>query len=69
MNELLGLTLVELTETLRARKSSPVDLMKAVLSRIDETNGDLNAVVHMRDPPRNASAAARPVRSRGSRSG
>jgi aspartyl-tRNA(Asn)/glutamyl-tRNA(Gln) amidotransferase subunit A len=49
MHELLELTLVELTERLRARKASPVELMDATLARIDATHGDLNAVVAMRD--------------------
>ena len=49
MNELLKLTLVELTEALQKRKASPVELMEAVLARIDETHADLNAVVAMRD--------------------
>jgi Asp-tRNA(Asn)/Glu-tRNA(Gln) amidotransferase A subunit family amidase len=49
MNELLGFTLVELTEMLRARKASPVELMTAVLARIDATHADLNAVVALRD--------------------
>src|SRR5262245_9631275 len=50
MHELLSLTLVELTERLRARQASPVELMEAVLARIDETHGALNAVVVRRDP-------------------
>ena len=49
MNELLGLTLVELTAALRGRKASPVELMNAVLARIDATHGDLNAVVVVAD--------------------
>ena len=49
MNELLGLTLIELTERLRARQVSPIELMDAVLARVDETHHDLNAVVAMRD--------------------
>ena len=49
MHELLGLTLIELTEALRAKKASPVELMQAVLARIDETNPDLNAVVAMHE--------------------
>src|SRR5438552_12559289 len=49
MHELLGLTLIELTEVLRARKASPVELMQVVLARIDETHADLNAVIAMRD--------------------
>jgi aspartyl-tRNA(Asn)/glutamyl-tRNA(Gln) amidotransferase subunit A len=61
MNELLGLTLIELTERLRARQVSPVEVMDAVLARIDETHHDLNAVVAMRDREalrREAQAAA-----------
>jgi len=49
MHDLLGLTLIELTDALRTRKASPVELMQAVLARIDATNPDLNAVVAMRD--------------------
>ncbi len=49
MEKLLELTLVELTEVLRARKASPIELMEATLRRIDETHGELNAVVKMRD--------------------
>ncbi len=49
MHELLELTLVELTEMIKTKKASPVELMEAVLSRIEETNSDLNAVVAMRD--------------------
>lgn len=45
MHELLECTLMELTERLRARKASPVELMEAVLARIEETNPDLNAIV------------------------
>jgi Asp-tRNA(Asn)/Glu-tRNA(Gln) amidotransferase A subunit family amidase len=50
MHELLSLTLIELTERLRARTASPVDLMDAVLARVDTTHADLNAVVVRRDP-------------------
>jgi Asp-tRNA(Asn)/Glu-tRNA(Gln) amidotransferase A subunit family amidase len=46
---LLGTTLVELTEALRARRVSPVELMDATLARIDATHADLNAVVALRD--------------------
>ncbi|HVN86100.1 MAG TPA: amidase [Candidatus Binatia bacterium] len=49
MNDLLKMTLIELAETLRARKASPVDLMRATFERIDETHQDLNAVIAMRD--------------------
>ena len=41
MHELLRLSLVDLAETLRSRKASPVEIMEAVLDRIDETNPDL----------------------------
>jgi aspartyl-tRNA(Asn)/glutamyl-tRNA(Gln) amidotransferase subunit A len=47
MHELLGCTLVELTETLRLKQASPVELMEATLARIGETNPELNAVVAM----------------------
>lgn len=50
MNDMLRLPLVELAEKLRARTASPVELMDAVLARIDETHADLNAVVARRDP-------------------
>jgi aspartyl-tRNA(Asn)/glutamyl-tRNA(Gln) amidotransferase subunit A len=50
VHELLTLTLTELCETLRRKRASPVDLMRAVLARIDETNPDLNAVCSRRDP-------------------
>ena len=49
MNDLLKLTLIELVEAIGARKTSPVELMEAVLSRIDATHAELNAVVAMRD--------------------
>jgi aspartyl-tRNA(Asn)/glutamyl-tRNA(Gln) amidotransferase subunit A len=49
MEEQLRLSLVDLAETLRSRKASPVEVMEAVLDRIDETNPDLNAVVAMYD--------------------
>jgi len=47
VNELLKLSLVDLTQTLRERKASALELMQAVLARIDETTRDLNAVVAM----------------------
>lgn len=50
MHELLTLTLTELCDRLHGRRASPVELMDAVLARIDETNGDLNAVCSRRDP-------------------
>ena len=49
MNELLTLSLVDLTEAIRTRKTSPVELMEAVLSRIEEANPALNAVVAARE--------------------
>jgi amidase len=47
MNDLLALSLTELARRLRERRASPVELMEAVLARIDATNGDLNAFVAM----------------------
>jgi aspartyl-tRNA(Asn)/glutamyl-tRNA(Gln) amidotransferase subunit A len=41
------LSLVDLTAQLHAKKLSPVELMQAVLARIDATNPTLNAVVAM----------------------
>ena len=49
MSEILKLTLTELTEGLQSRELSPVELMQAVFERIDQRNGDLNAVVSMGD--------------------
>ncbi len=49
MHELLSLSLIEITDRLRRRTASPVELMQAVLARIDETHADLNAVVIRRD--------------------
>lgn len=49
MSDLLRLTLLELTETLRAKRASPVDLMRDVLGAIDRDNPTLNAVVAPRD--------------------
>jgi Asp-tRNA(Asn)/Glu-tRNA(Gln) amidotransferase A subunit family amidase len=50
IHELLTQTLTELADTLRSRRASPVELMEAVLARIDETNPALNAVCSRRDP-------------------
>jgi aspartyl-tRNA(Asn)/glutamyl-tRNA(Gln) amidotransferase subunit A len=47
MAELLDLTLIELTEQLRSKRVSPVELMQATLARIDAANPKLNAVVAM----------------------
>ncbi len=49
MHELLLLSLTELTERLRSRRASPVELMQAVLDRIDAANPELNAFVALRD--------------------
>ncbi len=49
MKDLLELTLLELTERLANRETSPVELMEATLTRIDETHDALNAVVSLRD--------------------
>ena len=47
MNELLATSLLDLTQALRERRTSPVELMQVVLDRIDATHGALNAVVSM----------------------
>ncbi len=69
MDELLTLPLSALCERLRTRRASPVELMQAVLARIDETNGDLNAFVaeHPREKLLSAakSAEARIARGEG----
>ena len=49
MHELLLLSLTELMERLRSRRASPVELMQAVLERIDAANPELNAFVALRD--------------------
>jgi aspartyl-tRNA(Asn)/glutamyl-tRNA(Gln) amidotransferase subunit A len=49
VNELLRLSLTELSEALRQRKVSARELMEAVLDRVDETSADLNAFVAMHD--------------------
>jgi aspartyl-tRNA(Asn)/glutamyl-tRNA(Gln) amidotransferase subunit A len=50
MHELLSLSLVELAGRIHARAVSPVEVMEAVLARIDATHAALNAVVLRRDP-------------------
>lgn len=47
MNELLAASLTDQTEALRARRTSPVELMQVVLDRIDATHSALNAIVTM----------------------
>jgi Asp-tRNA(Asn)/Glu-tRNA(Gln) amidotransferase A subunit family amidase len=49
MHELLALSVTELAGRLRARRASPVELMQAVLDRLDEANPELNAFVALRD--------------------
>jgi aspartyl-tRNA(Asn)/glutamyl-tRNA(Gln) amidotransferase subunit A len=49
MNELLRFSLIELAEAIRSRSVSPVELMEVVLSRIEQGNPQLNAIVQMRD--------------------
>ena len=63
MNELLSLSLTELARRLRERQASPVELMQAVLARIDATNGDLNAFVALH-PREKLLAAARAAEAR-----
>ncbi|HEX4478048.1 MAG TPA: amidase [Polyangiaceae bacterium] len=48
MTELRSLTLIELSEALKARRASPVELMRDVLDALDRHNPVLNAVVSMR---------------------
>jgi aspartyl-tRNA(Asn)/glutamyl-tRNA(Gln) amidotransferase subunit A len=49
MSELLSLTLIELTEVLRAKKASPVELLRDVFTAVDAQNPLLNAIVAERD--------------------
>ena len=49
MSEILTLSVTELCERLRSRRASPVDLMQAVLERIEETQSDLGAFCSLRD--------------------
>ena len=49
MKDLTKLSLVKLIEAIKKKKISPVELMKATLKRIEQTNPDLNAVVAMVD--------------------
>ncbi|MGH7286845.1 MAG: amidase [Myxococcota bacterium] len=67
MDELLTHPLSALCERLRTRRASPVELMQAVLARIDETNGDLNAFVaeHPREKLLAAAKAAEARIARG----
>ena len=48
MDHPLRLTLTELTEALRAKRVSPVEVMEASLERIDATHERLNAIVARR---------------------
>ena len=43
MDEMLRLSLLELVEALRTRRVSPVELMDAVLDRVEATHPALNA--------------------------
>jgi Asp-tRNA(Asn)/Glu-tRNA(Gln) amidotransferase A subunit family amidase len=49
MHELVALSLVDLAARLRSRRASPVELLHAVLERIDAVDRDLNAFVALRD--------------------
>lgn len=49
MEDIPKLSLTALTNKIHTREISPVELMEHVLSRIDKTNGDLNAIVAMVD--------------------
>ena len=77
MSNPVALSLVDLTAALHAKKLSPVELMGAVLARIEATNPSLNAVVALHDRgelmaqaarPRRASRAAKGARSKACRS-
>jgi aspartyl-tRNA(Asn)/glutamyl-tRNA(Gln) amidotransferase subunit A len=48
MEKLLQRPLMEISQVLARKEVSPVELMRAVLARIEETNGKLNAFVAMR---------------------
>src|SRR5882672_6175403 len=50
MADLLDLTLLELASLLRAKRASPVELMREVMTRMDQRNPALLAVVAQRDP-------------------
>jgi Asp-tRNA(Asn)/Glu-tRNA(Gln) amidotransferase A subunit family amidase len=50
MDDVHALSLIELTRRIHERRLSPVELMRAVLARIDATHADLNAVGVRRDP-------------------
>lgn len=63
MNELLTLSLTDLATRLAERKCSPVELMEAVLDRIEETHDDLNAFV-AQHPREKLVAAARDAEAR-----
>jgi len=63
MNELLVLPLTELSARLRQKQASPVELIEAVLARIEATNGDLNAFVALH-PRETLLAAAREAEAR-----
>lgn len=49
MHELLTLSLLDLRERLRTKSASPVELMQAVLDRIDATQERLNAFTALRE--------------------
>jgi len=49
MDELLILSLTDLTRRLRDKQASATELMRAVLARIDETHDDLGAFVALRE--------------------
>jgi amidase len=50
MNDLMNRDAVELSTMLQARQISAVDLMQATLDQIVAVNGDINAIVSLRDP-------------------
>ncbi|MFU8863586.1 MAG: amidase [Rhodobacterales bacterium] len=50
MTDLMNRDAVDLSAMLEAREISAVELMQATLDRIDAVNGDINAIVSLRDP-------------------
>jgi len=50
MEDILKLSLTDLAEEIKSRRLSPVELVKAVISRVEETHAALNAVIAVRDP-------------------
>ncbi|GAA5078573.1 amidase [Roseibacterium beibuensis] len=52
MSDLLGLSASDISAAIARRTLSPVEVMRATLSRIDAVNGEVNAIVALRDRER-----------------